>query len=360
MQWQAADSQQTAPADQAPEVSPLRDSDPTSPLPDASSPQPREQSPASKSEQDILDEDDETLSKDPASVAGDGQVWESLDASMQAALKARGLRAVVSQEKGRSLVATRPFKPGDIILEQEPLAWALFPRGQQASKWAEEAASPAASGAAGAASGQNLAETEIVGSYPSPQTCRLPHGIASEMASPMSSERCHFCLKVHENLRRCSACKYAHYCSAAHQKSDWPTHKADCARRARSDPARTPTPMVTMLAQISDMHRANSSRQPPLPPPAGRRLEDLYTLAAHYSAQPAERLTGYAQIVRLWAEYVGYSESSPPPEDEMRAGDLLHTLCRLACNCHTITDPDLRAVGVGIFPLAALVNHSCR
>ena len=100
--------------------------------------------------------------------------------------------------------------------------------------------------------------------------------------------------------------------------------------------------------------------QMPPPPPAGRRLEDLYTLAAHYSAQPAERLTGYAQIVRLWAEYVGYSESSPPPEDEMRAGDLLHTLCRLACNCHTITDPDLRAVGVGIFPLAALVNHSCR
>lgn len=35
-------------------------------------------------------------------------------------------------------------------------------------------------------------------------------------------------------------------------------------------------------------------------------------------------------------------------------------LARFACNNHTICDDELRPIGVGIYPLAALANHSCR
>ena len=35
------------------------------------------------------------------------------------------------------------------------------------------------------------------------------------------------------------------------------------------------------------------------------------------------------------------------------------TLCRLSVNSHTVTDAELRPVGAGIYPLAALANHSC-
>ena len=35
-------------------------------------------------------------------------------------------------------------------------------------------------------------------------------------------------------------------------------------------------------------------------------------------------------------------------------------LARFACNNHTICDEELRPIGVGIFPLAALVNHACK
>jgi SET and MYND domain-containing protein len=34
-------------------------------------------------------------------------------------------------------------------------------------------------------------------------------------------------------------------------------------------------------------------------------------------------------------------------------------IARLACNNHTICDDELRPIGVGIYPLAALVNHDC-
>ena len=35
-------------------------------------------------------------------------------------------------------------------------------------------------------------------------------------------------------------------------------------------------------------------------------------------------------------------------------------LARFACNNHTICDEELRPLGVGLYPLGAAVNHSCR
>jgi hypothetical protein len=34
-------------------------------------------------------------------------------------------------------------------------------------------------------------------------------------------------------------------------------------------------------------------------------------------------------------------------------------LARFACNNHTVCDEELRAIGVGLYPLGALINHSC-
>ncbi len=39
--------------------------------------------------------------------------------------------------------------------------------------------------------------------------------------------------------------------------------------------------------------------------------------------------------------------------------DIALLLGRFACNNHTIADEELRPVGVGIYPLGALVNHAC-
>ena len=195
--------------------------------------------------------------------------WNRLDAAMETVLQAMGLRAEMT-EKGRAIIAARPFKAGAIIIEQEPLAWALFPHGQQVSKWAEPAA---------------------------PSDRKIAASTGGTATVPINAQRCHYCLRAHANLRRCASCKYAHYCCAAHQKGDWPSHSAECARRAQGNPARAPTAMVTMLAQVHDLKQAAERLKPPPPPPTGRRLVDLETLAAHYSLQPQDRLTGYAQVI---------------------------------------------------------------
>jgi len=264
------------------------------------------------------------------------QEWEPLDGEVEKLLMARGLKAVMSAEKGRCIIATRPFKVGEIIVEQEPLAWALFPHGQEAKKWTETSSS--------------------LDVLPQPSPSHLVAS-APPTPTPPSALRCHYCLRTHANLRRCATCKFAHYCSAAHQKNDWPTHSSDCSRRAKSDPKRFPTSMVTMLAQLHDIKLAAARPNPPPLLPPGRRLQDLDTLAAHYSALSSERLTGYAQVAMAWSEYMGYSEENPPPPDDLR--NALVSLCRMTCNSHTITDSDLREIGVGIFPAAALINHSC-
>ena len=65
----------------------------------------------------------------------------------------------------------------------------------------------------------------------------------------------------------------------------------------------------------------------------------------------------YMRII-VWAEYMGYTAETPAPPAAMRRA--VWDGCRLACNSHTITDAELRPVGVGIFALAALVIPSCQ
>lgn len=48
--------------------------------------------------------------------------------------------------------------------------------------------------------------------------------------------------------------------------------------------------------------------------------------------------------------------------DDSNLPDVKHVaqlLARFACNSHTVCDEELRPIGVGIYPLGALINHSC-
>lgn len=49
-----------------------------------------------------------------------------------------------------------------------------------------------------------------------------------------------------------------------------------------------------------------------------------------------------------------------PVEPAVDVREIALLLARFACNNHTICDDELRPTGVGLYPLAALVNHHCR
>ena len=61
----------------------------------------------------------------PRGQAAAAQAWQEVAPAVADQLAALGLKAVMTPDMGRTLVATRAFSPGDVILEEEPLAWAL-------------------------------------------------------------------------------------------------------------------------------------------------------------------------------------------------------------------------------------------
>jgi len=48
-----------------------------------------------------------------------------------------------------------------------------------------------------------------------------------------------------------------------------------------------------------------------------------------------------------------------PPFSPPSAADAVEMFCRIRCNVFSLCDAELRATGIGVFPLASLLNHSC-
>lgn len=68
----------------------------------------------------------------------------------------------------------------------------------------------------------------------------------------------------------------------------------------------------------------------------------------------SEKIDQFGQMAMLVARLVG------PEYLPGSASDLVELFCKFACNNYNISDSELRPIGVGLYPTAALINHSCR
>eukprot|EP00878_Enallax_costatus_P011592 GHUV01012100.1.p2 GENE.GHUV01012100.1~~GHUV01012100.1.p2 ORF type:complete len:544 (+),score=225.45 GHUV01012100.1:895-2526(+) len=73
-----------------------------------------------------------------------------------------------------------------------------------------------------------------------------------------------------------------------------------------------------------------------------------------------------AVLIRQYMQGTAKQQQPQPPgahtEDPslLDAKHIAQLLARFACNNHTVCDEELRPIGVGIYPLGALINHSCQ
>lgn len=74
-------------------------------------------------------------------------------------------------------------------------------------------------------------------------------------------------------------------------------------------------------------------------------------LELHTSA----KLEIYAQMSKLLIDFIGSVEELGIHE----AKDLLALFGKLSCNCFNISDQEMNYIGVGLYPLASIINHSC-
>ncbi|KAG6501441.1 hypothetical protein ZIOFF_041321 [Zingiber officinale] len=115
--------------------------------------------------------------------------------NLQRALESRGLALASIPGKGRGLVTTRDFVPGDVIIFQEPYA-----------------------------SAPNKVYTSSI---------------------------CDGCF-TSNNLRKCSACKVAWYCGNTCQRSEWKLHQLECKALAslRDDRRKLLTSTVRLMVRL--------------------------------------------------------------------------------------------------------------
>lgn len=196
-------------------------------------------------------------------------------------------------------------------------------------------------------------------------TRKFPLGASILSCSPYEAvlhetevqRRCECCFVEVERPLRCAKTKFAHYKDRDHQKKGWVQgFKEESAAMVAALP-RVPTPSIRLAARC-----ILRSLRPDAP--TQDSFADLSTLEAHWERLPPARQREIAQMAVVTLSYLGgavpacpalAAEGNLPPA---RAVAML--LARMACNCHTLADEELRPYGIGIYPTGALVNHADR
>ncbi len=198
---------------------------------------------------------------------------------------------------------------------------------------------------------------------------------------PLRNTRCcHACLAPAASLRVCAACKAAAYCSPECQKAAWRAHRGECAHQAwlwapAHEPGREPVggdADGTTLLLLSRIHRGLGLRggggggdgagagagagaavyvhcAADVAGMASRAPAQAPALAAHL-----ERAIDIAGRQGLW---VPVPPAAAPATASPAA--LLRTALALDVNDFSVTDELFVPRAAGVYPLGALLNHSC-
>lgn len=161
---------------------------------------------------------------------------------LQTALYSSGLKISSVEGKGRALVTTKRFSPGDLIIYQEPYA-----------------------------SCPNRASSTSV---------------------------CDGCFSLN-NLRKCSACKVAWYCGNKCQKSEWKLHQEECKALSALpvDRKKKLTPTIRLMMRLLLKKKLQDENVIPTTMMDNSSLVD--DLVSHMSELSEEQLVLYAQMANL-------------------------------------------------------------
>ncbi|CAD5180688.1 unnamed protein product [Musa acuminata subsp. malaccensis] len=161
---------------------------------------------------------------------------------LQSALAARGLAVASIPGKGRGLITTCDFAPGDVIIFQEPYA--------------------------------------------------------STPNKTSSGSSCDSCLASNDS-RKCSACQVAWYCGTACQKSEWKIHQSECRALAALNEDRKKMLTSTIRLMVRLILRKQLQSEQVIPTSAMDNYDLVATLESHISEIDEKQLVLYAQMANL-------------------------------------------------------------
>ena len=188
--------------------------------------------------------------------------------------------------RGRGLRSLKPLKPGDKVLESNPVVFVL---------------------------GNNVRNL-----------C------------------CDFCFSRFEDLQRCSKCKFARYCNRECQKRAWKDHKVECERVVRVSP-NVPTDLVRLMARILQLENAErkSARKSGSSSAAFQSCSTyLDSLVSHHIKFEQKQREAFASICIVLKQFVGEQHFK-----SREAAALFQLFGKISCNSFTISDAELQPLG---------------
>ncbi|KAF3970156.1 hypothetical protein CMV_006123 [Castanea mollissima] len=161
---------------------------------------------------------------------------------LQSALKGNGLTLSNLPEKGRCLLTTRDFHPGEVIISQQPY-------------------------------------------------------VCVPNKSPVES-RCDGCFTT-SNLKKCSGCHVVWYCGSTCQKLDWKLHRLECEALSRLDKDRRKcvTPSIRLMGKLYLRRKLQSEKV--IPTTATDSYNLVEALVSHMPDIDEKQLVLYAQMANL-------------------------------------------------------------
>ncbi|GAX79165.1 hypothetical protein CEUSTIGMA_g6605.t1 [Chlamydomonas eustigma] len=188
--------------------------------------------------------------------------------------------------------------------------------------------------------------------------------------------RCDYCYgtaRPEHRLLKCSRSKFARYCCRDHQQAAWGNgYKQECQALVSFSP-KVPPATIRLAARTVWRYLRETVHQDEAAPSTANDCSwaSVQVLKHHWESLDEGRKIMYAQMATVARSFIlaGLSdqrnlqlENAASSIEEKRVPsvkDIALLLARFACNNHTICDEELRPVGVGLFPLGALLNHCC-
>jgi SET and MYND domain-containing protein len=161
-------------------------------------------------------------------------------------------------------------------------------------------------------------------------------------------QRCHHCFVEKPKLLRCSKCKLVYYCSSECQKASWSLHKYECENTQRVAPHK-PTPTMLLLCRL--LWRARLEKEGKLPLDPDNTFDDVGFLNSHAHDNESKRIDFVPQAV-ITQKFLG-------EKIQLDVNHIVDYLFKFSCNNFNISDGEMRPIGIGLYPVAALINHSC-
>ncbi|EOY16201.1 Histone-lysine N-methyltransferase ASHR1 [Theobroma cacao] len=169
---------------------------------------------------------------------------------------------------------------------------------------------------------------------------------------PTSSDPvCQRCFKSDGTLLRCASCNIVWYCGAECQRLDWKLHKVECRAISRLEKKwqELVTPEIRLLVKL--FIRTKLQRDKVIPTTPIDNFNLVEAMISHQSDMETEKLVEYmtkAQIVKQRLQ-----------QPELDQDEAVNNFCKLSCNAHAIVDIEMEQLGIGLYPVMSIINHSC-